>query len=205
MKQFKIFYDFEKEENYLNEMAKKGYIFKKFSIFGGYHFTDESPQNLSYKIDCKIFHSKADFEDYKALFEDAGWIHVFGTRYTNCQCFLPKDTNADKEIFSSRESAAARYKTLYNLCFLNLLLAIISISIVFSSCGFSISSFGFLTPGLWEKTGSSFYKAFFFELPFVIFRVLPPIVLIIIGIFYGYWGSKAKNMFDQQMKGCEVK
>jgi hypothetical protein len=38
MKRFKIFYDFEKEEKYLHDMAEEGHILKKYSVFGFYHF-----------------------------------------------------------------------------------------------------------------------------------------------------------------------
>ena len=80
MKRFKIFYDFEKEEKYLHDMAEEGHILKKYSVFGFYHFEDTKPQNLNYKIDYRIFKSKKDFDNYIALFEDAGWRHVYGTQ-----------------------------------------------------------------------------------------------------------------------------
>jgi len=35
----------------LKDMARQGYIFKKYSIFGFCHFESGKPQNLNYKID----------------------------------------------------------------------------------------------------------------------------------------------------------
>ena len=58
MKRFKIFYDFEKEEKYLHDMAEEGHILKKYSVFGFYHFEDTKPQNLNYKIDYRILKVK---------------------------------------------------------------------------------------------------------------------------------------------------
>jgi hypothetical protein len=56
MKKFKIFYDFDEEEKYLNGMAAQGYILKKYSIFGLYHFEDTGkPQNPNYRIDYRTF------------------------------------------------------------------------------------------------------------------------------------------------------
>ncbi len=203
MRKMKVFLDFNEEEKYLNDMARKGHLLKKYSVFGIYHFAEGEPQELTYKIDYKIFRNNADFQDYKALFEDAGWIHVYGTKQSGNQYFLPMNKSADGEIFSSRESAAFRYKTLYNLCSINVAVAAMCIIAVFSVNGFKLSSFGFLTPGLWEMTGASFWRAFFFEVPFVMFRLLGPIALVGMGILYGYWGSKAKKTYDLQMKGCE--
>jgi hypothetical protein len=50
-----------------------------------------------------------------------------------------------------------------------------------------------LTPGLWERTGKPFWSAFFFELPFALFRVVPLILLAVVAVFYCYWGAKAKK------------
>ncbi len=203
MRKLKVFLDFNEEESYLNDMARKGYLLKKYSTFGIYHFIEGEPQELTYKIDYKVFRNHADFEDYKALFEDAGWIHVYGTKLGGNQYFIPKNKGADNEIFSSRESAASRYKTFYNLCSINVAVAAMCIIAVLSTNGFNLSAFGFLTPGLWDMAGADFWRAFFFELPFVIFRLLGPILLIGMGVVYGYWGSKAKRTYDLQMKGCE--
>ncbi|WP_257204066.1 DUF2812 domain-containing protein [Acetivibrio thermocellus] len=51
MKKFKMFWNFDEEEKYLKDMARQGYIFKKYSIFGFCHFESGKPQNLNYKID----------------------------------------------------------------------------------------------------------------------------------------------------------
>ncbi len=64
----------------------------------------------------------------------------------------------------------------------------------------SYSSFGFLTPDLFQKTGEAFWRAFFFELPFVILRTLPLIFFIVGTIFYTYYGSKAKKIYDREAK-----
>jgi len=198
MKQFKIFTNFEKEEQYLNVMAKQGYILKKYSSFGFYHFTDGQPQDLKYRIDYRNFYKKEDFQDYKALFEDAGWQHVYGTKSSLNQYFLPKNNNADDNIFSSEESAALRYKHLYEICCLNVVAAIVYFVIVLISCDFNLSNIAFLTPGLWEMTGARFWSAFFFELPFVLFRIVPSILLLAMGVSYAFWADKAKKIYKQK-------
>jgi hypothetical protein len=59
--------------------------------------------------------NRKEYDNYIALFEDAGWKHVCGTRSSGNQYFLPMSEKAGTDIFSDRVSAAARYKTLYKL------------------------------------------------------------------------------------------
>ncbi|MFZ7133349.1 MAG: DUF2812 domain-containing protein [Eubacteriales bacterium] len=197
MKQFKVFIDFEKEEQYLNTMAKRGYTLKKYSNFGIYHFTEGQPQDLKYRIDYRYFHTKEDFEDYKALFEDAGWQHVYGTSDSLNQYFLPVNNCADNNIFSSEKSAASRYKHMYEMCYLNVVIAMIYFVIVLISCDFNLSNIAFLTPGLWEMQGEKFWSAFFFELPFVFLRIVPVVLFLGMGVIYAIWANKAKRMYKK--------
>jgi len=196
MKKFKILRDFDQEEKYLNGMAEQGYIFKKHSILGFYHFEPGQPQNLSYKIDYRIFKDRKDYENYIALFEDAGWKHVYGTKNSGNQYFLPISKKAGTDIFSDRISAAGRYKTLYSICLVNVVCFVCYLSVVLLSSHGGISKIAFLTPGLWERTGKDFWSAFFFELPFVLFRIVPLIFLAVVAAFHGYWALKAKKIYE---------
>lgn len=196
MKKFKIFYNFKEEEKWLKDMAKKGHILKSYSVFGIYTFTDGLSQDLNYKIDYKLFKKKSDYVSYLTLFEDCGWKHVWGTKNGGNHYFLPKNKETKAEIFSDSESSNMRYKTLYKICFINLILCVLFfISMLFTN-SFSFSNLGFLTPGLWEKAGTDFWKSFFFELPFVIERIALWLVVLVIGIAYGYWAIKAKQEYD---------
>ena len=112
MKKFKIFWNFQEEEKWLADMARKGHILKSYSAFGIYTFVKEVPQELNYKIDYKMFQKKADYISYLTLFEDAGWKHVWGSRYSGNHYFLPENGETDTEIFSDDESAYKRYQTL---------------------------------------------------------------------------------------------
>jgi len=42
---------------------------------------------LNYKIDYRIFKDKKEFDNYIALFEDAGWKHVYGTKTVETNIF----------------------------------------------------------------------------------------------------------------------
>ncbi|NLY18732.1 MAG: DUF2812 domain-containing protein [Clostridiaceae bacterium] len=195
MMKFKIFWDFDEEEKYLNGMAAQGYIFKKYSIFGFYHFEPGKPQNPNYRIDYRTFRDRKEYDNYIALFEDAGWKHVWGTKNSGNQYFLPMSEKAGTDIFSDRISAAARYKTLYSICLAHVACFICYLSVVLLCSGGNLSGIAFLTPDLWERTGKDFWSAFFFELPFALFRVVPLIFLAVVAIFYCYWGTKARKIY----------
>lgn len=199
MRRFKMFLDFEAEENYLNHMAAQGYIFKRYSIFGVYTFEASKPQKRNYKIDYRVFKSRKEFDNYITLFEDAGWKLVYGTKNIGNQYFLPVGEQAGTDIFSDRISAATRYKTLYNICLANFAVFICYLSVVLASVGGNFSELGFLTPGLWKLTGKAFWSAFFFELPFAVLRIVPLIFFAVVAIFYGYWGLKANHIYRSRI------
>ena len=109
MKKFRVFVDISEEEKYLNEMANKGYFLKKYSSLGRYHFIESKPEDLHYRVDYRVFKKKDDFDDYVSLFEDAGWMHVYGTYQSGSQYFLPNSSDSTEDIFSDIESKAGRY------------------------------------------------------------------------------------------------
>ncbi len=193
MRKFKIFGNFTEEEKYLKEMAKEGYIFQKNTIFGFYYFKKEAPKEFNYKIDYRSFKTKADFNNYLVLFEDAGWQHISGGKSSGRQYFLPMNTNSSDDIFSDKKSSDDRYKTFYKISQSTSTLFVILTTIIISQ---GIKGFWFQTPGLWDMEGNLFIKAFLFELPFVLLRIVPIILIILVTIVYTIAGSKAKKMYE---------
>ncbi|MCI2047677.1 MAG: DUF2812 domain-containing protein [Faecalibacterium sp.] len=200
MRKLKVFWDFASEEAYLHDMAQKGWLLQNYSAFGIYHFVKNAPQELNYKIDYRLFSSTKEFQNYLSLFEDAGWKHICGTKNNGSQYFLPCGPQAGDEIFSDPASAAQRYKTLYQICLTNFSVFIAYLIVIYCSYGGNLSGLGFLTPGLWERTGAAFWGGFFFELPFVILRVGCPVFFAVLAVLYGYWGEKAHQAYRKQAK-----
>ncbi len=195
MNKFKIFVDIENEEKYLNSMARRGFILEKYSVLGIYTFAKGKPIDLNYKIDYRIFNNKNKYEEYIALFEDAGWIHIYGTQYSGAQYFLPGSNNIDSpEIFSDVESKAYRYKRLCKSCLTTFLFSLFYLILLLINIEFQSINLGYRTPGLWEFTGYKFWLAFLFETPFVVFRFLPFIIFTTFAIVYGYWAYRAKKL-----------
>jgi hypothetical protein len=200
MRKFKVFVDFEKEEQYLNDMAKQGYILKEYTVFGVYNFAKEEKQDLKYKIDYRTFKKNQDFEDYKALFEDFGWKHIYGTKNSANQFFLLMDENSNNEIFSSKESFAARYKRLYEMCNMTAVTLILYTFVILLINDFNLTNLGFITPGLWERTGFALFGGVLIELPFVFIRLGLPILMAVIGLIYGIWTYKAKKLYNEKKR-----
>ena len=199
MRKFKVIVDLRKEEAYLNEMAKQGYLLISYSILGIYHFMKGIPQDLRYKVDYRGFRNKSDFEDYKALFEDAGWQHIYGTRYSYNQYFIPKEGNPNEEIFSTIDSQAQCYKRQFEVCIVNVAAALLYVLLMLLSVNFKLTDMAFLTPGLWEKEGSAFWGSFFFELPFAVLRLVPFFLLSALGIAYGIWAYQVKGIYKKML------
>jgi hypothetical protein len=200
MKRFKIIADFDKEEQYLNEMAHKGFFLQKYSSLGIYTFYKGAPQNLSHRIDYRRFSSKKGFDDYLSLFEDAGWTHIYGTRQSGVQYFIPTaGREQTDDIFSDEESKDGRHKRFAAYCF-----ASMALSAIFFTTGqgkawtlWDIRSWYF-TRGIWEMSGSLFWKAFLFETPFVLFRLSIAMFFLVSAILYGYQALVARDSLKKE-------
>lgn len=174
MFKFKSFVDLEKEEKWLTSMAAQGWLLQKRGALG-YSFFKAQPTELRYRIDYREFKNKGDYLDYLALFQDAGWMHVSGTRWSGSQYFVPEDGDVSKEIFSDSASKAARYRRFGNTWLTFFLLYFVFFMVMLMNGSINIHAMLnpselFYTPGLWEKQGLDFLRAFLFEMPFAFGR-----------------------------------
>lgn len=186
MKKFKYYFDLDKEEKWLNDLAEKGWILsgKKWR----YTFNKVKDENRALKIDYRTFKSKKDWEDYILLFRDSGWKLIAGTYRSRKHYFEQIDEQATEDIFSNAFSKAERYKRMSELL-KSLAIAYFLLYVQFlynKSSGINLTlnpkSF-FYTPGLWELSGSAFWKAFLFESPFAFGRgfivyFLPVLIIV---------------------------
>ena len=173
MKKIKFFMNFKKEEKWLEYMATQGWQFKKQGPI--YTFAPTSPEDVNIKIDYRHFKSQQDFSEYLSLFEDSGWQHISGTKNSGNQYFKQVDACSYSDIFSDETSRAGRYKRLSNMM---LFMLILSLPLIFTS--YTQGTLGvealtnprdmYFTPGLWDMSGSEFWRAFLFETPFALMR-----------------------------------
>jgi hypothetical protein len=105
----KFFWHWEddKEEAWLQEMAKQGLHLVTPSAFGQYFFASGAPRNMAYRLDF-VASGKKD-EVYFQLFRDAGWEHIgemMGWQYWRKE-IRPGET---AEIFTDAESKIQKYQ-----------------------------------------------------------------------------------------------
>ncbi|GGH32565.1 DUF2812 domain-containing protein [Paenibacillus segetis] len=192
MKKYKCFINFEKEEQWLNEMAKQGYQLVKKSSSSLYRFQSANPDNTTIKIDYRTFKKQEDFVDYCTLFEDSGWEHIAGTKNSGAQYFRKINENGSEDIFSDADSKAGRYQRLSQMwlalatCFIPIFVALVSTNTIDGKALLNPKLL-YYTPGLWDKVGVHFWRSFLFETPFVIIRgylwAFFPVLIVLYLIF----------------------
>lgn len=171
MKKFKIFFNIEKEEQWLNQQLEKGYYCTHISRLGIYTFT-KSYKKYVMRLDYQDYTSSEKFEEYKTIYNDFGWNLIKGSRFGAIQ-YWQKEAGNQNEIFSDCQSKCNYYKRLmtYSLTFA----ALCSIISYFQYKGAG----SMYHEGLWAMEGTLFWKALLFETPFVLLKLGPALLVVL--------------------------
>ncbi|MBX4262684.1 DUF2812 domain-containing protein (plasmid) [Clostridium estertheticum] len=198
MKKLRFYISLEKEEKWLNEMRSRGWELD--GKHTKYNFRKNSPNNTIIKIDYRNFKSKDDFQNYITLFNDFGWEHIAGTKTSGKQYFKKIDERAGGDIFSDVSSKSERYKKLSNMwislaaCYIPIFIGLtktINIATVLNPKSL------YYTPGLWQKTGTSFWWSFLFETPFAMVRGFYGLIFPCLIILYVIFAVKAHIYYQK--------
>lgn len=198
MRVFKCFIDHDKEERWLNEMGQKGY--ELVSVSCGYYFQFTKDEKTVIRTDYRMFKCQADFVEYCTLFEDSGWKHIWGTKYSGTQYFKRMDDNAGEDIFSDSVSKAGKYRRISDM-WMNMAVTYIPIFVAFLYSGsIDINQVLnpkqlYLTPGLWEQSGSKFWSQFLFETPFALGRGFMWMIFPMLIAFSFAFSIKSKRLY----------
>lgn len=121
IKKFKFFTiaDYEKEEQYLSEMSKKGSRLKSVTWPGIYTFEVVEPEDYVYRLYLRDAKSE-DFNSYIQMFADSGWEYLF--EFVNFSYFRKSEKEANTEIFSDNESRLEMVKNIFYTRMLPLLI-----------------------------------------------------------------------------------
>lgn len=104
MYRFRLYYDKDKEEEYLNEMSAKGYAMKHYFL-GLYHFEECSPGEYTYRIDLINDMTSKERKELYELVSDSGGEHVQSWGFW---AFFRK--KGKFELYSDRESQIRQYE-----------------------------------------------------------------------------------------------
>lgn len=173
LKKFKVFFDIEKEERWLNEQLQQGYRCINISGLGIYTF-EKTDKRYVIRLDFQDYLPRKKLAEYKGIYEDFGWTYVTGSWLGGR--YWQKEDDGQIEIFSDRQSKGNYYKRLMAYSFI---------------LGMLLLPFAYMPynelyhEGLWSMNGALFWKAFLFETPFVFLKLLPAfIVIFLYGSFY---------------------
>ncbi|GAA0335980.1 DUF2812 domain-containing protein [Bacillus carboniphilus] len=172
MKRYKVFFNIEKEEQWLNEQLQKGYRCTNISGFGIYTF-EKTDKRYVMRLDYQDYLPKKNFVEYKMIYEDFGWNYIKGSWFSGIRYWQKEDDNQN-EIFSDRQSKGQYYKRLMSYSFwLSMLCLAYSFMLYKDSALYH--------EGLWGMKGALFWKAFIFETPFVLLKLTPALLAILLG------------------------
>ncbi|QHI71165.1 DUF2812 domain-containing protein [Aminipila terrae] len=110
MKKFKLYLDKDEEENWLNEMAKRGFAFNNFFL-GIYSFEPCKPGEYNYQIDL-LDNWHGDKSDFSCFMEDSG-VEVVSQWYR--WIFIRKKASEGAfQMYTDGESKIAQYTRIRN-------------------------------------------------------------------------------------------
>jgi hypothetical protein len=120
----------EQEEQWLREMASKGYHLSQPLFPCVYSFTRGEPRDVAYRLDYLNYNSRRSAEDrkeYLQVFQDAGWEHV--GEMAGWQYFR-KPVLGDEvpEIYTDVDSKVQKYRRLlgYLIVFMPILVVMLT-------------------------------------------------------------------------------
>ncbi|MGF7533932.1 DUF2812 domain-containing protein [Bacillus mexicanus] len=175
MKIFKMFFDIEKEEQWLNEQLQKGYRCTNISGLGIYTF-EKTDKRYVIRLDYQDYLSKKKLLEYKGIYEDFSWSYINGFWFNGIR-YWQKQSDDQNEIFSDRQSKCNYYKRLMNY---PLSFGVLCLAVSYRPYKDS----GIYHEGLWSMKGALFWKAFIFETPFALLKLLPALMAILFGISF---------------------
>lgn len=176
MKKIKMFFDIEKEEQWLNEQLQQGFRCTNISGLGVYTF-EKTDKRYVMRLDYQGYLSHKKFNDYKGIYEDYGWDYINSPSLVGIR-YWQKEDDGHTDIFSDRESKSNYYKRLMGYSSGLVIVFLAFCFMIFKDSGL------YLAEGLWSMEGSLFWKAFIFETPFALLRLLPAIMVVLFGSSY---------------------
>ena len=171
----------EKEQKFIDGYREKGYkLVKAEPGWFKYTFLKCGEAFIpKVRIDYRTISKRDEYENYIALYEDAGWKLISGDYHSGRHYFEQMSPNIEDEIFSDSESYSELYKRLFVYALFCFLISILCFFPLIKLYDFRMLTHPrdlFLTPGLWESSGFKFIAGFLFELPFVLWRNGAPII-----------------------------
>ena len=132
---FRIFYDFERLEIWLNDMAQQGWMMNSF-FMGLFQFTLAAPGEYIYRVEMMAHHAKNPNNlPYWQFLRETG-IEIIST-WAKWVVYRRKADEGEFNVYSDIESRISHYRRvnhfLFGLCTFEWLLAILQGCVLFES------------------------------------------------------------------------
>jgi hypothetical protein len=201
MIRYRLFFNFDKEEQWLTEMGRQGWELTRVDF--AYHFRPVEPHDAPIRIDFRTFTSQDDYVNYLTLFEDSGWKHIAGGRSLGAQYFKRISPDSSEDIFSDGLSRAERYRRYSYVWFSLSIVFLMLLAVLWSTGAIDLSALIqprrlYLTPGLWERSGAAFWRAFWFETPFALLRAGSMCSFPLFVAFYLFFAINSQRMYNKE-------
>lgn len=121
---FRLYYDKDKEEAWLNKMAQKGFALRKYFL-GVYYFDDCEPGEYYYQVDM-LNNWSGDKEDYSAFMEETG-IEIVCQWY-RWVILRKKAVNGPFELYTDNQSKIEHYTRIKGLMVVGLVVELICLA-----------------------------------------------------------------------------
>lgn len=183
-----LFADIENEEEWINAQRSKNLYLDSIPIGAMlYRFREAKTDFVPItRIDFQEFKNASEYNNYLTLYEDGDWYHIHGSRWNGVHYFRQDNPAGDTILYSDEDSKAQLYlryckylATLF-ICFLPI---IMNLNLVNLLSSYTYKS-AYLTPGLWQKSGTEFWSAFAFETPFALFRIFASWLLVFLVVTF---------------------
>lgn len=203
MKVYKKFLNNLKEEAWIRSLANDGWLIEKIGF--GYTFKKVEKKKYNLKMDYRIFSKQEEFESYTRLYEDFGWQHIAGDKTSGAHYFISGNTKPQTEMFSDEDSQRARIIRIRKMLRQTITIALVFFIILLSQNNITLSTLLnpkglYLTPGLWEMSGSTFASAFWSETPLALFRGILMYALPIVIMIYVVFAYKVQHDYNKSLK-----
>ena len=115
---YNFIWEDDKEEGWLNDMARQGLHLVRANVLGLYTFAKGAPAEVSYRLDYRLGGNRD--ANYFQLFKDAGWDHVIsvnGWEYW-------RKAGAGSDIFTDNASKIHKYQRVLKLAGMSIIIAL---------------------------------------------------------------------------------
>lgn len=107
-------YDYDREEDYINKMSKKGWQLKKGGLFHHTYMKDDTDYRYKLDYNMGVYANGQQEERYFGMFKEQGWEHInstFNGWHYFRKKYIPGTDEEEYKIYTDEESYSEMHKS----------------------------------------------------------------------------------------------